>query len=209
VVWGPDPAAIARLGGTVMVRVALADQGPYAGGGGFGCLVIGSGRPGDPAAWGTRVWAWSTDVRTILASSTGPAVTMVALTRRRPDLTRAEFAAHWTDRHAPLALRHHVGLADYRQHVVVDALTPGAEVVDGIALLGFASHADFATRFYDSEAGKRAIRDDVRHFLGPPGGETTLVGPPGAGGADGVEGGEGGEGVEGVEGAEGVEGGEG
>jgi uncharacterized protein (TIGR02118 family) len=101
---------------------------------------------------------------------------MVSLMRRHPDLTHAEFVEHWTEHHAPLALAHHVGLHDYSQLVVVAPLLPGAEVVDGIAVLGFRSRHDFETQFFDDDEGRRVILEDVRRFMAGPGPDTTLVG---------------------------------
>jgi uncharacterized protein (TIGR02118 family) len=176
-IWTPDASALARLDGA-LVRDRLDDQGRYAAGAPFSMLASGTGELADPARLGARVWAWEVEAHAVIRAATPCPLTMVALTRRRPELSRAEFAAHWTERHAPLARRHHVGLADYSQHVVVRALTADADEVDGIALLGFASRDDFDTRFSDSDAGKEAIRADVREFIAARGGDTTLVGPP-------------------------------
>jgi uncharacterized protein (TIGR02118 family) len=189
VVWAPDAAAVARLAADAEVRRALTDHGPYAPADHFDLLVTGAGTPPDGiGALGGRVGAWRTEVHVVRAAEAILPLTMVSFPRRRADLTRAEFADHWTERHAPLALQHHVGLADYRQHVVVEPLTDASADVDGIALLGFPSREDFATRFYDSDAGKAAIRADVARFIAPlpPGeaGTTTLVGPAEPRGAD-------------------------
>jgi uncharacterized protein (TIGR02118 family) len=189
VVWAPDAAAVAWPARAAEVRRALTDHGPYAAADHFDLLVTGAGAPPDGiGTLGARVWGWRTEVHVVRATDAILPITMVSFPRRRGGLTRAEFADHWTEHHAPLALRHHVGLADYRQHVVVEPLTDEGAEVDGIALLGFRSRDDFATRFYDSEAGKAAIRADVARFIAPlpPGetGTTTLVGPPEPGRAD-------------------------
>jgi uncharacterized protein (TIGR02118 family) len=94
-----------------------------------------------------------------------PAVVRFSFVRRRPSLTRAQFADHWSDVHAPLARRHHPGLWRYAQNVVVAPLTPGAPEVDGIAELGFRTVEDLRDRMYDSTTGRRVIRDDVRRFI--------------------------------------------
>ena len=103
---------------------------------------------------------------------------MVALMRRKPELTPDEFGEHWTERHTPLALAHHAGLHDYTQNLVVTTLTPGAEEVDGVAELGFRTREEFETEFYDSDDGRRAIGEDVRRFMAGPGPDTTLLAPP-------------------------------
>ena len=104
----------------------------------------------------------------------GPAsgVTMVTFVRRADGLTHDQFVEHWTQRHTPLARKHHIGLVRYVQHVVTDG---GA--IDGIAELTFATRADYETKFYDDDAGKAIIREDVRKFIGPPGPETSLMRP--------------------------------
>ena len=182
VVWQPDAAALAAIAaGGAEVRTAIADQGPYAGGTPFGAVVLG-GADLDPATVvGETVWAWRVEEHVPLRGPDDCAVAMVSLMRRRPGTTHAEFAAHWTQRHGPLALRRHVGLADYHQFVVVESSTPaGAPEIDGVALLGFATRSDFETRFFDSDEGRAEIVEDVARFMDRPGRETTLVGPAGA-----------------------------
>lgn len=104
---------------------------------------------------------------------------MVSFVTRRHDLDHDEFVARWAERHAPLALRHHIGMSGYCQHVVCAALTPGGATIDGIAELAFADLADYEHRYYDSEAGMQAIREDVARFIEPvPVRLTTLMEPP-------------------------------
>ena len=90
----------------------------------------------------------------------GSQVHRIVFFRRLPTLTRSEFAIHWSERHAPLAARHHPTMLRYVQNVVV---SPGD--VDGVAELGFASIDDMAHRTYDSPDGKRVIREDVARFI--------------------------------------------
>jgi uncharacterized protein (TIGR02118 family) len=94
-------------------------------------------------------------------STTGP-IMFVFFARRR-DMTVEAFRAHWRNRHAPLARRHHVGMSRYVQHVVVEGTDPN---VDGIAELHFASTSDLTDRFYESDASIRAIAEDVAKFSG-------------------------------------------
>ncbi len=96
-----------------------------------------------------------------------PGVKMVSFVQRAPELTHEQFVRHWTERHTPLALRHHVGLWHYRQNVVRRAFTPGGRAIDGIGELHFRTRADFETRFYDSDEGLQAIREDVKRFIAP------------------------------------------
>jgi uncharacterized protein (TIGR02118 family) len=106
----------------------------------------------------------------------GPvAVFRLAFVRRKQGLTHREFVDHWTGAHAPLARRHHPTLHRYTQNVVVEALTPGAPEVDGIAELGFRTLHDVRERTYDSPAGAEIIRRDVRRFLDVPAGWRMLA----------------------------------
>ncbi|MGZ6887997.1 MAG: EthD domain-containing protein [Acidimicrobiia bacterium] len=168
---GPSPDAPAT------VRRAVADQGPYARGNPFAWFVVDPTDALDVAAVGAPVWAWTVEEHVPRAGSAACALAMVSLMRRNPALMPAEFAAHWRTRHAPLALRRHEGLADYHQYVVTGTLTPAAPAIDGVALLGFRTRADFETRFFDSDEGRAEIMEDVARFMDRPGPETTLVGP--------------------------------
>jgi uncharacterized protein (TIGR02118 family) len=96
-----------------------------------------------------------------------PEVVMVSFVTRLESLSHEQFVRHWTERHTPLALRHHIGMCGYRQHVVRRAYTPGGRSIDGIAELVFATRDDFDQRYYDSDAGKRVIREDVARFIQP------------------------------------------
>jgi uncharacterized protein (TIGR02118 family) len=103
------------------------------------------------------------------------AVTRISFVRRAAGLTRQQFADHWTTVHAPLARQHHPGICRYVQNVVVEALTPDAPDIDGIAELGFASIADLRERMYDSPAGQATIAADVRAFIDVPAGWRMLA----------------------------------
>jgi hypothetical protein len=180
VVWGPDPRALAAASSAgAHVRTALPDQGHYARGHPFDAVVLGDSGLDPDVLPGADVWAWRVDEHVPLAGDPATcAVTLVSLMRRNPELTHDEFAAHWRERHAPLALRHHVGAADYRQLVVREPLTAATPAIDGVAMLGFGTRADFDDRFYDSDAGRAAIRADVARFMDRRASAATLVGPP-------------------------------
>jgi uncharacterized protein (TIGR02118 family) len=102
-------------------------------------------------------------------------VVRFAFVRRRSALTHDEFAEHWTRVHAPLARRHHPVLVRYVQNVVLEAITPGAPEVDGIAELGFRTIHDVRHRMYDSPAGAEIIRRDIARFLDVPAGWRMLA----------------------------------
>lgn len=82
---------------------------------------------------------------------------------RRPEATRAEFAAHWLARHAPLALRHH-DTTRYVTNVVEDRLRTG-EAYDGFAELSFPPGL-LSTRLYRSDAGRAEVEADIPRFIG-------------------------------------------
>ena len=95
-----------------------------------------------------------------------PGVKSFFLALRHPEMSHDEFAAYWGDRHAPLALKIHVGMWRYTRNVVTEALTEDAADWDGMAILHFRSAFDLRERFYDSEAGRAAIAADVAKFSG-------------------------------------------
>jgi len=102
-------------------------------------------------------------------------IKMGSFVARAGHLSHEQFVRHWTEVHAPLARRHHAGLADYTQNVVRRAYTPGGAGVDGIAELRFGSRDDFEHRFYDSDEGRDIIRRDVQEFIARPSGQAALM----------------------------------
>ena len=48
------------------------------------------------------------------------------------------------------------------------AYTPGGRDIDGIAELHFATRDDFEQRFFDSDAGRAVIMEDVARFMSNP-----------------------------------------
>jgi uncharacterized protein (TIGR02118 family) len=196
--WVPEAVAHEALR-TLTVSLAEDDQGAYAREPDAHGLVptvdvvcrIGLERAHDlddiPARdlfhpFARRVEAWRVDLhrpltweRTWPDGERAPGVKMVSFMRRADGLTHQQFVRHWTERHAPLARRHHVGLWNYTQNVVRRAYTPGGGRIDGIAELHFRSRADFEERFFDSDEGRAVIMEDVRRFMGPPGPETALM----------------------------------
>jgi uncharacterized protein (TIGR02118 family) len=97
-----------------------------------------------------------------------PGIKGVFMVTRRPDLTREAFAKHWHEGHAPLARKHHIGLARYVQNVSLGPLTVGAPDYDGFATLHFLTADDMRERYYDSPQGFEIIAADVRRFIGTP-----------------------------------------
>jgi uncharacterized protein (TIGR02118 family) len=91
----------------------------------------------------------------------------IYLARRRADLTHEEMARHWAETHAPLALRHHIGMWRYVRNVVDAPLTPVNEPWDGFAELFFWTSEDLIERMFDSPAGQQTILADIAKFSGP------------------------------------------
>jgi uncharacterized protein (TIGR02118 family) len=170
--------------GAATVSVAVEDQGRFAQGDPVDVLIALTledvhdidAVPGytvlSPGA--RRLCAWEVDPHhAITGDST--VLTMVSFVTRAEHLTHEEFARHWTESHAPLARKHHVGLADYTQNVVVRSYLDEGADIDGIAELRFRSRDDFELRFYDSDEGRDIIRDDVKRFIARPSAQAALM----------------------------------
>ena len=101
---------------------------------------------------------------TAAAGSNAPLLGVIALYPmvRHASLSHVEADRYWRDRHAPLALRHHVGMSHYTQLSIVHRFS-GPEW-DGFALCGFDSIDDLRERFFDGPEGRVAIREDVARF---------------------------------------------
>jgi uncharacterized protein (TIGR02118 family) len=100
-------------------------------------------------------------------------VKLVALLRRRPDLSHEEFLRHWRERHTPLLL----GLPEFMRHLrryvhgypagpfAADAT--GAEPFDGAAEMFFDSVEDMG-RAFALPCYRERIRPDEERFLDLP-----------------------------------------
>ncbi|MBC8292985.1 MAG: EthD domain-containing protein [Proteobacteria bacterium] len=92
-------------------------------------------------------------------------VVMVSAMHRIAEPDHEQFDHHWRDRHAPLALKHHPGMAAYQQNVVEEVLTAKTPSWDGVAVLYFDSPDDLANRLYNDEESQQIILDDVARFV--------------------------------------------
>jgi hypothetical protein len=90
---------------------------------------------------------------------------IVFLCRRRPEITREQYAAFVLEGHAPLALKHHPSLLRYVINIAEGPPPPGGPELDSLPALYFANLEDFQQRLYDSEAGREIIRRDVERFM--------------------------------------------
>jgi len=98
-------------------------------------------------------------------SRAGAGVVMVSAMHRIAEPNHEQFDQHWRDRHAPLALEHHPGMAAYQQNVVEGVLTAKTPSWDGVAVLYFDSPDDLANRLYNDEESQQIIMDDVARFV--------------------------------------------
>ena len=102
-------------------------------------------------------------------------VKMISLVRRRPDLTRDEFAQVWLEDYVHVAKRV-PGVRGY----VVNVVAPASDEQewDGFAEMWFDSQADFDAAFAEPElaealeSGRQAFIDDHRVYVVA---ETTVV----------------------------------
>jgi hypothetical protein len=92
-------------------------------------------------------------------------IKMLFLCRRRPDLTREEYARRILEGHAPLALVHHPHMRRYVIQIA-DGVPPDGDEIDSLPALWFDSIDDFRNRLYDSPEGEAIIHEDVERFMG-------------------------------------------
>jgi uncharacterized protein (TIGR02118 family) len=98
------------------------------------------------------------------AGTRSPGVKSIYIAIRHGSLSPAGFAEHWGTTHAPLALKHHVGMWRYARNVVVRPLLETAPAYDGFAELHFRSAQDLREKMYDSDEGRAVIAADVARF---------------------------------------------
>ena len=185
---GPWAASAQRQSGLQQLTVNIADddQGPYAAGP-DALIVIGletaHGLDDVPERdtlhhLAARLDVWRILTNTVLEDPTpADCLKMISVVQRGDAVSHTQFIRHWAEQHAPLALAHHAGLCGYAQHEVRKSYTPGGQATDGIAELSFRTRADFEERFYDSEAGKAIIREDVLQFISRRAGMAALMRP--------------------------------
>jgi uncharacterized protein (TIGR02118 family) len=104
--------------------------------------------------------------RTWKDGARSPGIKRVVPVTRASGIDPDQFAAHWHERHGPLALKHHIGMSKYVQNVVLAATPEDAPAFDGIAELHFPTAADLRERSIDSPEGQAIISADVARFVG-------------------------------------------
>ena len=101
---------------------------------------------------------------------------MISTVLRRDAMSRDDFDLHWREQHAPLAVRHHSGMQDYRQNPVVEVLTAHSPSIDSVAHMGFPTLDDFRRGLFDSPEGMKIIMDDTARFLALDRAESSMMG---------------------------------
>ena len=85
--------------------------------------------------------------------------------KRNPDKSHRECDDYWRDNHGPLAIEMHAAMCDYSQLSVLN--TVHGMPLDGIAMCAFSTREDLSKRFFNDDAAKAAIIEDVGHFSDP------------------------------------------
>ena len=101
--------------------------------------------------------------RTWELGTTTPGVTRLYLIRAQQGLSADDFNRYWEREHAPRALRHHLGMADYTQIFVTRTMR--GEDIDGITLTQWPQAEDLADRFTDGPVGDHVIHHDAAQFV--------------------------------------------
>ena len=92
-----------------------------------------------------------------------PGTTRVYLIQAQQGLSADDFNRYWEREHAPRALRHHLGMADYTQ-IFVTSTKRGAHL-NGITLTQWPQAEDLAERFTDGGIGDQVIHHDAAQFV--------------------------------------------
>jgi hypothetical protein len=101
--------------------------------------------------------------RTWALGTTTPGVTRLYLIRAQQGLSADDFNRYWEREHAPRALRHHLGMADYTQILVTRTIR--GDAIDGITLTQWPQAEDLADRFTDGPVGDHVIHHDAAQFV--------------------------------------------
>ena len=103
------------------------------------------------------------DERTRATGEASPGSKLIAPLRRAPALSHEQFLDHWLHTHAPLALKHVLGMGRYVTNEVTAPLWPGSPDLDGVVEVLYV-----AKREFDSAEGEAIMRADTAKFLQPP-----------------------------------------
>ena len=103
--------------------------------------------------------------RTWPSAAPSPGFKMIALLRRRDDLTHGQFSEHWRNNHGPLAVARQPGFWHYVQNHVNEVMTDTTPHWDGIGEIHYRDVDDALYRSYDSDEAQQLIWEDVARFL--------------------------------------------
>ena len=92
---------------------------------------------------------------------------------RHPDKSHRECDDYWRDNHGPLAIEMHAAMCDYSQLSVLSTIH--GMPLDGIAMCAFSTREDLSKKFFNDDAAKAAIIEDVGNFSNPTGSPARVV----------------------------------
>ena len=97
-----------------------------------------------------------------------PGVKMVYPVRRKPEITREQFAEHWTSKHVPIVLRYMNGVSRYVTNVVVGPWGKAPEL-DGLVELHYLEPEALKGPRYNAPEAEAIMAEDVAQFISPSG----------------------------------------
>ena len=97
-----------------------------------------------------------------------PGVKMVYPVRRKPDITREQFAEHWITKHVPIVLRYMNGVSRYVTNVVVGPWGKAPEL-DGLVELHYLDPEAMKGPRYNAPEAEAIMAEDVSQFITPSG----------------------------------------
>ncbi len=104
------------------------------------------------------------DRQAVAPGERSPGAKYIALCLFHDDLSPAAAQRRWSH-HVGLALRVHVGMSKYVRNWVAGQLGDAAPRAQGIVELHFPTLVDLEERWFESDAGRAQITQDVGHFL--------------------------------------------
>ena len=100
----------------------------------------------------------------------------IALIKRRPDISREQFARHYEEVHAPLALRYFRDWKAYIRNHVVETLRGGEPAFDCISEFWYSDWKGIEdTVKFMASAAAQPLRDDELSFMDTPGNVSFMV----------------------------------
>ncbi len=85
--------------------------------------------------------------------------------RFHDDLPMSALLRSWRDIHGDLAVEAHAGAGYYSQNLVLETIEPGPVDYGGFSEFHFPTRAALIDGYFASDAARRAVRHDIRHFI--------------------------------------------